>query len=210
MVCDTGVALGGWAEAAQLHAVPSHPSLPSVLRTICLVDLVFKLLLRRCMDFYFIGANFIFVLTTGDSYLDAFQVFLWSGKQMVFSNTSDKWIQNISNRSSPHEMYLRKFVAWKQICFRSFMYSSSFSLLRDFLMPIFLALFRCNFRNAPHDRAGHHMQRIHSCCFQEKNIFISVRWSFCIKAMFRVLCPVLGSPVQNRQGSPRRSPVEGH
>ena len=76
MVCDTGVALGGWAEAAQLHAVPSYPSLPSVLRTICSVDLVFKLLLRRCMDFYFIGANFIFVLTTGDSYLDAFQVFL--------------------------------------------------------------------------------------------------------------------------------------
>ena len=27
---------------------------------------------------------------------------------------------------------------------------------------------------------------------------------------FRLLCPVLGSSVQKRQGSPRRSPVEGH
>jgi len=27
---------------------------------------------------------------------------------------------------------------------------------------------------------------------------------------FRLLCPVLGSPVQKRQISPRRSPVEGH
>jgi len=28
--------------------------------------------------------------------------------------------------------------------------------------------------------------------------------------LFCTLCPILGSPVQKRQGSPRRSPVEGH
>ena len=30
------------------------------------------------------------------------------------------------------------------------------------------------------------------------------------EAAFRILCPVLGSPVQKRQGSPRRSPARGH
>jgi len=29
-------------------------------------------------------------------------------------------------------------------------------------------------------------------------------------ASSRVLCPILGSPVQRRQGSPRRSTAEGH
>jgi len=30
------------------------------------------------------------------------------------------------------------------------------------------------------------------------------------EATFRTLCPVLGSPVQKRQGYPRRSPGKGH
>ena len=30
------------------------------------------------------------------------------------------------------------------------------------------------------------------------------------EATFKILRPVLGSSVQNRQGSPRKSPVEGH
>jgi len=30
------------------------------------------------------------------------------------------------------------------------------------------------------------------------------------EATFRLLCPVLGSSVQKRQGSPGRSPAEGH
>jgi len=31
-----------------------------------------------------------------------------------------------------------------------------------------------------------------------------------VEATFRILCPVLGSPAQKRQGSPRRSPARAH
>ena len=56
-------------------------------------------------------------------------------------------------------------------------------------------------------------------CYSDRNIFVSdhtaierirtVLKQWPGKAISGVLCPVLGSAVQKRQGSPRRSPAEG-